>query len=162
MDAEPGKRFFSGQYRLIKDRDCFLIDRIPDAGSQEQTFLITPQTEEMIEPLHLTFRTLCMPVALQKARHLLFADYDRLKFPLKLRRWQQGDWFIPFGMKGRKKLSDYFTDRKFSLQDKENAWILLSGDDIVWIVGERPDDRFRVTDSTIHVFRVAVEKDNND
>ncbi len=157
MDAEPGKRFFAGQYRLMKDRDCFLIDRIPDAGIAEQSFLITPQTEEMMEPLHLTFRTLRMPVALQKARRLLFVDYDRLKFPLQLRRWQQGDWFIPFGMKGRKKLSDYFTDRKFSLQDKENAWILLSGDEIVWIVGERPDDRFRVTDDTIHVFSVAVE-----
>ena len=157
MDAAPGKRFFAGQYRLTKDRDCFLIDRIPDAGTPERSFFITPQTKEMREPLHLTFRTLPMPVTLQKERRLLFVDYDRLKFPLQLRRWQQGDWFIPFGMKGKKKLSDYFTDRKFSLQDKENAWILLSGDEIVWIVGERPDDRFRVTDVTTHVFTVAVE-----
>ena len=61
---------------------------------------------------------------------------------MTLRKWQEGDWFIPFGMKGRKKLSDYFSDRKFSRLEKEQTWLLCSGDTIIWIVGERSDNRF--------------------
>ena len=71
-----------------------------------------------------------------------------------LRKWRSGDWFIPFGMKGRKKLSDYFTDRKFSLKDKEDAWLLASGDDIVWIVGERNDDRFKISENTKQIISI--------
>ena len=57
-------------------------------------------------------------------------------------------------MKGRKKLSDYFSDRKFSLKDKEDAWLLASGDDIVWIVGERNDNRFRISEDTIKIISI--------
>ncbi len=158
MDAAPGKVFFGGAYRVMKDRDCFIIDRMPDTKTVEQTFLIEPQTKEITSPIHLTIRTVQTPVCIQKNKHLLYADYDRLKFPLFLRKWQRGDWFIPFGMKGRKKISDYFTNRKFSLKDKENAWVLLSGDEIVWIVGERSDDRFKITESTRNVFLVLYEE----
>ena len=62
-------------------------------------------------------------------------------------------------MKGRKKLSDYFTDRKFSLKDKEAAWVLLSGEEIVWIVGERPDERYRIREGTLRVFHVSWTED---
>lgn len=79
---------------------------------------------------------------------MAYLDYDKLKFPLFLRRWQEGDWFVPFGMKGRKKLSDYFSDHKFSRIQKEQTWLLCSGDDIVWIVGERTDNRFRIDEKT--------------
>ena len=75
-----------------------------------------------------------MPVTIERNKRYLYADLDLLTFPLTLRKWRKGDWFIPFGMKGRKKLSDYFTNQKFSLKDKEEVWILLSGEDIVWIV----------------------------
>ncbi len=158
MDAEPGKIFYAEPYRVIKDRDYFLIDRIPDVAATDQTFLIETQTEEIFNPLHLTFRTLSLPVGIQRDKRFLYADYDRLKFPLTLRKWQQGDWFIPFGMKGRKKLSDYFTNRKFNLKDKEDVWVLLSGEEIVWIVGERSDDRFRVTESTANIFHIALSE----
>jgi tRNA(Ile)-lysidine synthase len=160
MDSTSGKVFYGGPNRIIKDRDRFIIDRRPvEAADQEVSFWISPDNGEIFQPLHLVMRTQKIPVTIQKARRLLYADYDRLEFPLQLRKWRRGDWFIPFGMKGRKKLSDYFTDRKFSLQDKENAWVLLSGDEIVWIVGERPDDRFRITDNTTHVFTVTYNND---
>ena len=84
-------------------------------------------------------------MVVEKHNSTLTVDRDLLHFTLLLRRWQAGDWFIPFGMKGRKKLSDFFTDRKMNLRDKEEVWVLLSGEDLVWIVGERPDNRFRVT-----------------
>ena len=154
IDATPGKVFFSDHYRLIKDREYFIIDRTAEKGEAESSCWIGSETKEISSPLHLIFRTTQVPVEINTNSGCLNADYDLLKFPLELRRWREGDWFIPFGMKGRKKLSDYFTDRKFSLKDKENAWLLLSGEDIIWIVGHRTDNRFKVTDKTERLFIV--------
>ncbi len=159
MDAEPGKIFLSGSHRVIKDRDYFLIDRLPNEAAMKQSFFIELQTKVLTMPLPLTFCILPMPVTIERNKRFLYADFDQLRFPLTLRKWRQGDWFIPFGMKGRKKLSDYFTDRKFSLKDKEEAWVLLSGEEIVWIVGERPDERYRIREGTLRVFHVVSEED---
>ncbi|HRZ21370.1 MAG TPA: tRNA lysidine(34) synthetase TilS, partial [Bacteroidales bacterium] len=71
-----------------------------------------------------------------------------------LRRWKKGDFFQPFGMKHTKKLSDFFIDEKFSVFEKHNSWILESGGKIAWLVGHRPDERFRVTDRTRDILRI--------
>ena len=84
-------------------------------------------------------------------------DADRLQFPLTLRRWKEGDWFIPFGMTGRKKVSDFLIDAKVSLPEKQRQFVLLSGDDIVWLVGRRIDDRYRLTSETENVLRITKE-----
>ncbi|WP_300798710.1 tRNA lysidine(34) synthetase TilS [uncultured Alistipes sp.] len=84
-------------------------------------------------------------------------DADKLRFPLTLRRWREGDWFIPFGMTGRKKVSDFLIDAKVSLPGKQRQFVLLSGDDIVWVVGRRIDDRFRLTPETENVLRITRE-----
>jgi tRNA(Ile)-lysidine synthase len=75
-------------------------------------------------------------------------DYKLIKFPLIIRKWRPGDHFYPLGMNKRKKLSDYFTDRKYSLPDKENVRLLESEGKIMWIIGERIDNRFRITKNT--------------
>ena len=82
-------------------------------------------------------------------------DADKLQFPLRVRRWQEGDWFVPFGMSGRKKLSDYLIDKKVSLAEKSRQFVLLSGDDIVWVVGRRLDDRYAITRKTENVLKVT-------
>lgn len=84
-------------------------------------------------------------------------DADLLQFPLTLRRWQQGDSFIPFGMTGRKKVSDFLIDAKVSQPEKERQFVLLSGGEIVWLVGRRIDDRFRLTPRTENVLRITKE-----
>ncbi len=84
-------------------------------------------------------------------------DADRLQFPLTLRRWKEGDWFIPFGMSGRKKVSDFLIDAKVSMPEKQRQFVLLSGDDIVWLVGRRIDDRYRLTSTTENVLRITKE-----
>jgi tRNA(Ile)-lysidine synthase len=83
-------------------------------------------------------------------------DRDALQFPLTLRRWRQGDHFRPLGMAGTKKVGKYFKDEKFALSDKRNAWLLCSANDIVWIVGHRADERFKVTPNTKHILRIST------
>ena len=75
-------------------------------------------------------------------------DFDELDFPLKIRKWEFGDRFIPLGMNSYKKLSDFFVDLKLSLFEKEKVFLLCSGNEIIWVVGYRIDDRFKVTSKT--------------
>lgn len=81
-----------------------------------------------------------------------------MTFPLILRKWKHGDWFIPFGMSGKKKLSDFFTDNRFNLLDKEETWVITSGEDIVWIVNHRVDNRFRITNDSKMILTIDTLK----
>ena len=90
--------------------------------------------------------------------NLAALDYDKLTFPLTTRKWKEGDWFYPLGMKGKKKLSDFFIDNKLSLNQKENTWLLTSADNIVWVIGMRIDNRFKVTDKTKKIYLVELAK----
>ena len=89
--------------------------------------------------------------------HLAQRDADRLQFPLTLRRGRDGDWFGQFGMTGRKKVSDVLVDAKVSVAEKQRQFVLLSGDEIVWLVGRRIDDRYRLTPGTENVLRITKE-----
>jgi tRNA(Ile)-lysidine synthase len=79
-------------------------------------------------------------------------------FPLVLRHWRQGDTFRPLGIKVFKKLSDFFTDLKLSIADKEEVWVLLSGDDILWVAGLRIDDRYKITNRTKKILEIKLKK----
>lgn len=151
LDAISGKVFYSNNYRIIKDRDYLLLDSNVVENQKEEIHLIDKVSQQITNPITLNISIKENSNRIIKDKNKLFADVDKLSFPLVLRKWQPGDWFIPFGMKGRKKLSDYFTDQKFSLKDKENTWVLVSGDDILWIVGERSDNRYRITENTKNV-----------
>lgn len=151
LDSIPGKVFYSNDYRLIKDRKDLILDKISDENLSQREYAIDKVSQEITYPIRLKISFLSGNITINKDARFLYADADKLSFPLTLRKWQPGDWFIPFGMKGRKKLSDFFTDRKFSLPDKENAWVLTSDEDIVWVVGERSDERFKITESTENV-----------
>ena len=89
--------------------------------------------------------------------HIAQIDADRLQFPLTLRRWQEGDWFVPFGMTGRKKVSDFLVDTKVSVAEKQRQFVLVSGGEIAWLVGRRIDDRYRLTPETENVLRITKE-----
>ena len=148
LEGEPGKQFFSPTHRLVKDRDYLLLSSIET--KPEQTYVLSGNEEKWVGPVELSFNKVVISenFHIRKDKNIAYFDYDKLAFPLTLRTWKDGDWFIPFGMKGRKKLSDYFSDRKFSRFEKERVWLLCSGNDIIWIVGERPDNRYSIGSAT--------------
>lgn len=157
LAKEPGKMFYSSDYRLLKDREYLLLSPVGKEEIQEYTFTADDVLEDIWRgPIELSFQKIVInsDFNIRKDKHIAYFDYDKLSFPLALRKWKEGDWFIPFGMKGRKKLSDYFSDHKFSRIDKEQTWLLCSGENILWIVGERSDNRFCIDKETKSVLVV--------
>ena len=164
LDTFSGKVFYSPTHRLLRDRENFIIQPLSDinAGSfPDETFLV-PRIESHIEYpvclcMHETDNISELPMGKSSIACL---DADKLQFPLKLRKWEKGDWFIPLGLKGKKKLSDFFINQKLSLADKEKTWLLLSGNDIVWVIGKRIDNRFRITPQTKNAYVVSCIDDS--
>ena len=117
---------------------------------QAVSYTFPLQTGRWEEPFPFSFEVVRndSDFTLQVSSDIAYFDADKLEPELQLRRWRQGDWFIPFGMKGRKKVSDYFSDHKFTLEQKENAWLLCSGSSVIWLVGERSDNRYRISSAT--------------
>lgn len=151
---ESGKTFYSPTFRLVKDRDYLLVTSIEKESPS--CYVYDAVEGYWREPIELSCRKIVInnDFHIHKDKNIAYFDYEKLSFPLTLRRWKEGDWFIPFGMKGRKKLSDYFSDNKFSRLDKERVWLLCSGDNIIWIVGERSDNRFCLDKTTRSVLVV--------
>ncbi len=154
LSGIPGKQFYSRTHRLIRDRFNLILFEISDTDEEE--IYIDSDTKELENPVHLKFRTFRKPERYRFSTDPLVAhfDADEVEFPLLLRRWKQGDTFRPLGMKGFKKLSDFFVDQKLSIIDKEEVWILQSGDDILWITGLRMDDRFKITNRTKNILEI--------
>ena len=81
-----------------------------------------------------------------------------LKFPLTVRKWRNGDYFYPLGMQGKKKLSKFFKDEKISILEKEKTWLLCSANnEVIWIVGKRLDNRFKITESTTKTLKITIQ-----
>ena len=86
-------------------------------------------------------------------------DLDEIQFPLTVRHWMHGDYFYPLGMDQNKKLSDFFVDQKVPVPEKERIWIMASGKKIVWIMGPRIDNRFRIKPGTSRVLMLRLQPD---
>ncbi|MCB0388199.1 MAG: tRNA lysidine(34) synthetase TilS, partial [Winogradskyella sp.] len=89
----------------------------------------------------------------------IYVDKDLLKYPLTVRKWEKGDYFYPFGMESKKKLSKFFKDEKLSILEKEKVWLLCSNQDIVWILNYRADNRFKITDKTHNILKITLDND---
>lgn len=156
--VKSGSLFLSPTHRLTCDRGQLIIE--PRGAEITSGSHPVPQPE-----MSLDIPGACFRFHLHEAGTIVhkthqsdtaFLDYDRLKYPLLLRRWEHGDRFMPLGMDQYRKLSDYFTDRKISNPGKKRIWILTSEDQIVWIAGERIDQRYRVTEKTKKVLEVNL------
>ncbi|MDP3312709.1 tRNA lysidine(34) synthetase TilS [Lutibacter sp.] len=168
LQAQTGKQVFSKTHCLLKNRDYLILTKIEYITISNESFSISSEQTKLTSPISLSFEIIT-PVFnaknnssnvfepfLFEQSNSVFIDYDLVKFPLTLRKWQKGDYFFPFGLGGKKKISKYFKDEKFSLVEKENIWLLCSNNDIIWVVAKRLDDRFKVTKATSKILKLNI------
>lgn len=154
---KSGKQFFSATHRVLKDRNELLITPLTDDVSSQLFLIESTQTEFKTQGLQLSFEIKSPKDELFVHAKIAMLDFDCLEFPLHIRKWKTGDVFYPLGMKGKKKLSDFFIDKKLSLIDKKNTWLLCSNEKIAWVIGMRLDERFRMTEKTKKIFVVKFK-----
>ena len=150
LDKQSGIQFFSASHRLVKDRTHLLIETLSEDQLAQQAaathFLWQPSQMVLdlgpfvIEGLEST----SVPALDQLSSNQACLNADLLVFPLQIRKWQAADSFQPLGMQGNKKLSDFFIDEKFSLIEKDNTFVMVSGTDIVWVIGHRISEKYKV------------------
>ena len=161
LTAQSGKQIFSKTHRLIKDREFLLL--VENRKEKTVQRIEISENDEKFKIQNSKFKIHHSKLTIQnskfKTQHSKFniqIDKDLLKFPLVVRKWQKGDYFYPIGMTGKKKLSKYFKDEKLSLIQKENIWLLLSDTKIVWVIGMRQDNRFKVTKTTKNSTEISI------
>ena len=148
LQGQSGKQFFSSTHQLVVDRENIFISLL---NKENEVFEITEKTISLVYPLEINFKVIADKTIIYD-NNIAQLDVEKLKFPLTLRKWKQGDKFMPLGMKKFKKLSDFFIDSKFSIIDKQEQWLLCSGVDIVWVLGCRIDERYKLESNTKKVY----------
>ena len=143
--SNPGKQFFSKSHRLLIDREFVFIEKVEDDFFKD--ILINECTLILNSPINISFK-ISSNNQIDKIKDTACFDYEKLVFPLVIRKWKSGDKFIPSGMKGFKKLSDFFIDNKINRLLKEKTLLICSNDDIIWVIGHRIDERYKATSKT--------------
>ncbi len=156
LKAQSGKQVFSSTHRLLKDRHFLLLKEIQTENA-DCSFDIDESDLSITTAIGVMFIEEVEKV-LNYDAHKVYLDKNKLKFPLKVRKWQEGDYFYPSGMKGKKKISKYFKDEKLSLIEKENTWVLCSKNDIVWVIGRRVDERFKAKPELTQILKITFTK----
>ncbi|MDB4292278.1 tRNA lysidine(34) synthetase TilS [Maribacter sp.] len=154
LTASSGKEVRSKTHRLVKDRNTLLLTKL--ATVTKRAYTIEALETEMNNPIRLRFEE--VSAIGQPSANALYVDKETLKYPLTVRKWENGDYFYPLGMQGKKKLSKYFKDEKIDIITKENQWLLCSENDLVWVVGRRGDERFKVTEHTKNIVKITFNK----
>ena len=154
LEAQSGKQVFSATHRLVKDRNVLLLTKITSEKKNDE-ISIKKGIKKIEFPLQMEFKPIDKIGYVDNS--VIYIDKDKIQYPLKLRRWRKGDTFQPFGMKGKKKLSKFFKDEKVSLLAKEKVWLLCSNSEIIWVIGHRADERFKVTSSTTNILKITVK-----
>ena len=159
LDSDStGRRFYAREWVAVVDRGNVVVSRIMEEDSCET--LVEQRMQRAYaggSALYFEYCSIDFIDSYDLGDNVALIDADKLQFPMRLRRWKEGDWFVPLGMSGRKKLSDYLIDKKVSIAEKKRQFVLLSGDDIVWVVGRRLDDRFCITRTTENVLKITKD-----
>lgn len=157
VQSQTGKRIESENYILLKDRDYLLLSqkRMLDF----EAVVIHSVTENTNFPLNLSFCNISN--ISNQNKNIIFVEESKLQFPLTIRKWNSGDYFYPAGMQGKKKVSKYFKDEKFTLFQKQQAFILESNNKIVWIIGHRADERFKPENTNQNIIQITYNNEEN-
>ncbi len=154
VNAQSGKQIFSENYLILKHRD-FLILSAKNEIEDVTSFNVKKGVKEVKYPLNLAFNK--VKKISNPTNTTIFVDENKIIYPLTIRKWEEGDFFHPSGMEGKKKLSKYFKDEKFSLLDKENQWLLCSENQIIWVIGKRADSRFIADEHTQLIIKIEIK-----
>lgn len=154
ISAQSGKELFSETHRLLKDRTSLILTKINTYQRTKESFLIEEGEKKIENPIQLTIEKTDQKKT--DNQNIIVVDKNLLNFPLHIRKWKNGDSIYPVGMKGRKKLSQLFKDKKMSLLDKEKVWLLTDiEDNIIWVIGIRQDRRFSTNTSNINRLKIS-------
>ncbi len=160
LASESGKYILSSSHRILKNRNWLIISPVK---TKEQQYILIEQGISSVQfPMgSLQIMTVpsvnCQlsPIAIGVNSLTAYLDAKNISFPLLLRKWMPGDYFYPLGMRKKKKLARFFIDQKLSLVEKEEVWVLEMNRKIIWIVGRRIDDRFKLTEKTKNVLEIS-------
>ena len=153
VDAQSGKQVFSNNFVLLKNRGFLILSE--KNKMETDIYFIQKNENEVKIPLNISIYK--VNEILETNVNTIFVDEDKLQFPLEIKKWQEGDYFEPFGMHGKsKKVSKFFKDEKLSILEKQNIWILYSDNQIVWILGMRQDNRFKIENTTKNILKIAL------
>jgi tRNA(Ile)-lysidine synthase len=155
MKSESGKKVLSKNYVISKDRSRLVITE-KELKRDETVYFITKIEKKIVTPIILSLTPTNKVGNIDATT--IYVDAAKLVYPLKVRKWREGDVFRPFGMQGKKKLSKFFKDEKLSLVTKENCWLLESGNTLVWLIGLRADDRYKVSNTTQEILKIEWNK----
>jgi tRNA(Ile)-lysidine synthase len=163
LEKISGKRFHSSTHTLIKDRDLLIVSPRKSGEAQDSVSIAQAEVEGGVQvPLAiggaLQLRVVSRSeVDFSQGSRVAFLSYSALQFPLTLRPWHSGDSFVPLGMSGEKKLSDFFIDIKLNLTEKSEQLLLCSGNgNVAWVLGRRLDNRYRVTPEAQKILKAEV------
>ncbi|MTH13975.1 tRNA lysidine(34) synthetase TilS [Flavobacterium sp. LC2016-01] len=155
VEGQSGKQVLSAEFRLLKNRETLILSPISEISEKEE-FEIHENVTDVNFPLNLKFCQVNDIIV--DSNKVIFVDAEKIRFPLVLRKWNEGDVFHPFGMQGKsKKVSKLFKDEKLSLIEKEKTWILCSENQIVWVVGIRQDERFKIENTTNKILKIELQ-----
>ena len=159
LEAENtiGHKFLSTDHELLIDRDYILIRKITSDSSLKK-YHISINQKEVTEPITIKIINIKNDPGFKfnKSKNIAYFDLEKLKFPLTIRRWQKGDRITPFGMKGNKLISDILIDNKVDSFEKENTFVIISGEEIIWLVGHRSSNEFRVKQNTKDIYIMEI------
>ena len=155
LNAQSGKVFYSSTHKLIRDRDFLIICNSDLSKEEQDVFPVNTHSGELQTPAEIKFSVFDKPedFCISQESNIALLDADTIGESIYIRHWKKGDYFFHLGMDHKKLISDFFTDLKFAIPDKENTWLLCSGKDIVWIVGCRIDNRFKITEQTKRILK---------
>ena len=141
LSAQSGKQVFSHTHVLLKDRNFLILSERDFSSVTDPKFQILANMHEIKNPIHLTLEEVTEQSIPNKKS--IYVSKEILTFPLVVRKWENGDYFYPAGMQGKKKLSKYFKDEKLSLLEKQKQWLLCDANNaIIWVLGMRKDTRY--------------------
>jgi tRNA(Ile)-lysidine synthase len=158
LNSDSGKYILSATHRILRNRNWLIISSLQEPDVNYYLIEDFEKQQAVLFPGGGITAEKTAEKTITADPNIALVDADKLKFPLLLRRWKQGDYFYPLGMQKKKKLSRFFGDQKLSLLQKENVWIIESDKKIIWIAGMRIDDRFKITNTSKHVLKLTYRE----